>query len=145
MFRKLLTTQPTWVMLPIRLGLGAVFIAHGCQKVLGLFGGKGLNEFISHPAPFEFMKPAWLWMGAAALSELLGGVMVALGFATRLGAFLLTCTMLTAIFGVHLKGGFFAPAGYEYPLALLAMSLSLLIAGAGQLSIDLKLARGKRR
>ena len=91
------------------------------------------------------MRPTWLWLGAAALSELLGGVLVGLGFLTRVGAFLIACVMLTAIMGVHLPGGFFqANRGYEYPMSLLAMALALLISGAGQASIDRALSGNSR-
>ncbi len=153
MFRRLIATSSTWFTLPIRLGLGAVMVGHGAQKVLGSFGGPGFNDFIANNTPFGFMKPAWAWMAAAALSELVGGIFIVLGFMTRVGAFFIACTMLTAIIGVHWTGGFFASnRGYEYPLSLLAMSVALLIAGGGQASIDKALsgtgggsARGYRR
>ena len=76
MFRKLMVTSATWITLPIRLGLAAVFIAHGSQKVLGAFGGPGFKAFTAGNTPFSFMRPAWLWLGAAALSELVGGFLV---------------------------------------------------------------------
>ena len=150
MFRRLIATSSTWFTLPIRFGLGAVMIAHGAQKVLGSFGGPGFNAFIANNTPFGFMRPAWLWMAAAALSELVGGLLVALGFLTRVGAFFIACTMLTAIAGVHWTSGFFASnRGYEYPLSLLAMAVALVIAGGGQASVDKALSssggRGRRR
>ena len=145
MFRKLIATSSRWFTLPIRLALGAVMFAHGAQKVLGSFGGSGFNEFISGNTPFGFMRPAWAWLGAAALSELVGGILIAIGFLTRVGAFFIACTMLTAIIGVHWSGGFFAASrGYEYPLSLLAMAIALLIAGGGQASIDKGLSGGRR-
>jgi putative oxidoreductase len=134
---KLIATSPTWFNLPIRLALGVVMIAHGAQKVLGSFNGPGLKTFIAGNTPFNFMRPAWFWLGAAALSELIGGLLVALGLVTRVGAFFIACTMLTAVVGFHLSGGFFATnSGYEYPLSLLAMALALLISGGGQGSVD---------
>jgi putative oxidoreductase len=145
MFRKLIATSATWFTLPIRLALAAVMIAHGAQKVLGSFGGSGFNAFIGGTTPFGFMRPAWLWLAAAALSELVGGIFVGLGFLTRVGAFFIAATMLTAVAGVHWTGGFFAAnRGYEYPLSLLAMALALLIAGGGQASIDKSLSGGRR-
>lgn len=137
MLRRIIATSPIWFTIPIRLALAAVMIAHGSQKVLGSFDGPGFKTFTGGNTPFGFMRPAWLWLAAAALSELLGGLLVGLGFLTRVGAFFIACVMLTAITGVHLPGGFFAAnRGYEYPLSLLAMAVALLIAGAGQLSID---------
>jgi putative oxidoreductase len=90
------------------------------------------------------MRPAWLWMGVAAFAELIGGILVLVGLLTRLGAFLLFCTMLAAVIGAHWPK-FFLPEGFEYAMGLLAMSLALLISGGGMASIDLALSSGRRR
>lgn len=147
MFRKIIATAPTWITVPVRLALGTIFIAHGAQKVLGYWGGQGLSAFMQFKPPFEFMRPGWLWMAAAALSELIGGIFVLLGLLTRLGALFIAIVMLVAIFGVHLNAFFANNKGFEYPLALLAMALALLIAGGGQASVDRMLmgAGGRRR
>jgi putative oxidoreductase len=147
MFRKLIATSSTWITVPLRLALAAVFLGHGAQKVLGSFGGHGLSAWTSGEAPFSFMRPAWLWLGLAAFSELIGGLLVLLGLFTRVGAFLIACNMLVAILGPLWPQGFMAKGGYEYPLALLAMCLALVIGGGGQASVDRALAGsgGKRR
>lgn len=142
MLRRLTSTSATWATVPLRLAMGVIFIGHGAGKVLGSFNGPGLRAFTSFPAPFPFMRPAWLWMGAAALSELIGGILLLLGLFTRLGAFVIACTMLTAIVGVHWPA-FFGPTGIEFALALLGGALSLLISGGGQASID-RLIGGRR-
>ena len=54
-------------MLPIRLALGAIMFAHGAQKVFGVWGGPGFNQWVNRDAPFPEMRPAWLWLGAAAI------------------------------------------------------------------------------
>ena len=146
MFRRLVATSATWITVPLRLALAALFLAHGSQKVLGSFGGKGLSAWVSNSAPFGFMRPAWLWLGAAAFAELIGGVLILLGLLTRVGAFLIACTMIAAIAGVHWPY-FFAPRGMEFPMTILAACLALLISGGGQLSVDLGLTgtRGRRR
>jgi putative oxidoreductase len=137
MFRKLIATSASLVPLPIRLSLGVVMVAHGAQKVLGSWGGPGFKTFIAGETPFGFMKPAWLWLAAAALSELVGGLLVGLGFLTRVAAFFIACTMLTAVIGVHWNNGLFGSnRGFEYPLTLLAMAIALMISGGGQASID---------
>ena len=144
MLRKLTATSASWFTLPLRLTLGVIFIAHGLQKVVGTFNGPGWAKWtsMSQLAPFPFMRPQWLWLGAAAVGELVGGILVLLGLLTRLGAFLITCSMLTAIIGVHWPA-FFGPAGMEFALACLGGALALLVSGGGQASIDLML--GKRR
>jgi len=147
MFRKIIATSSTFATIPLRLALAIVMIAHGSQKVLGSFGGPGFKAFIAGSTPFtSFMRPAWLWLGMAALSELIGGVLVGLGFLTRVGAFFIACVMLTAVAGVHWPNGLFAAnRGYEYPMALLAIALTLLITGGGQASVDQALSGGRGR
>ncbi len=142
MLRRITSTSGSWVTVPLRLALGVAFIGHGAQKVLGSFNGPGFAKFTSFPAPFPFMRPAWLWMGAAALSELIGGILVLLGLFTRLGAFLIVCVMLVAIVGV-LWPVFFAPAGMELAVAFLGIALALLITGGGQASVD-RMIGGRR-
>jgi putative oxidoreductase len=135
MLRKLTATSSTWATLPLRLGMGIAFAGHGAQKVFGSFGGPGFKAFTSFPAPFSFMRPGGLWMGAAAFAELIGGLLIILGLFTRVGAFLILCVMVTAISGV-LWPRFFAPEGMELAVAFLGMALALLILGGGQLSVD---------
>jgi putative oxidoreductase len=135
MLRKLTSTSASWAPVPLRLALGVYFSAHGMQKVFGWFGGHGFAKFTSFPAPFSFMRPSAVWMGMAAIAELVAGVLVLLGLVTRVGAFLITCVMLTAIFGV-LWPKFFQPDGMELAVAFLAMALALLILGGGQASVD---------
>ncbi len=135
---------PSWAPLVIRLVLGVVFIAHGSMKVFGAFGGHGMPgtigmvESLGFPVPVIF---AWL----AALAEFLGGIGVLVGLLTRVGAAAIAVNMIVAITMVHLKNGFFAPRGYEFPLVLLAMALSLIIAGAGSISLDWLLWRSPRK
>jgi putative oxidoreductase len=119
-------------------------IGHGAQKVLGTFGGPGFNTFISGNTPFSFMRPASAWLGAAALSELVGGVLVTLGLLTRVGSFFIACVMLTAIVGVHWPNFFAGNRGYEYPLSLFAIALSLLISGGGAASVDVLWSKRRR-
>lgn len=142
MLRKLTATSATWATVPLRLAMGVAFVGHGLQKVLGSFGGPGLKQFSSFPAPFSFMRPAALWMGAAAFAELIGGLLIVLGLFTRLGAFLIVCVMLTAIFGV-LWPKFFAPEGMELAVAFLGIALALLVLGGGQLSVDRMISGGR--
>jgi putative oxidoreductase len=145
MLRRLTATTSSWVTVPLRLALGAIFIAHGSQKALGAFNGPGWAKWTSmyQMAPFPFMKPAGLWLGAAAISELLGGILILLGLLTRVGAFLIVCVMLTAIIGMHWPA-FFGPTGMEFALACLGGALALLIAGGGQASVDRIISGGRR-
>ena len=73
----------------------------------------------------------------AGLVEFGGGLLLALGFLTALGASLVASVMLVAVVAVHLKNGFFVTnSGYEYNLVLGAAALSLAFTGPGGLSTD---------
>jgi putative oxidoreductase len=130
-----------WGPVIIRLALGVIFVAHGAQKVLGLWGGPGFNGTIA-----AFAKqgmPAALTMLVMA-GELLGGLGVLVGCLTRIAALGPAIVMVGAIATVHWPSGFFmnwynVPGrghGIECNLAYLAMALSLVLTGAGPLSID---------
>ncbi|MCI0331209.1 MAG: DoxX family protein [candidate division Zixibacteria bacterium] len=130
----LFSTSPTWVSFPLRIPLGVIFIAHGAQKLLGWFGGPGLQGTAGF---FEQagLTPGIFWATLAACGEFFGGLLVLLGLATRFGALNIAIVMLVAIFKVHWPV-FFAPNGFEYPMALLGSAIVLLTTGGGKLSVD---------
>lgn len=137
MLKKLTATYATWSTLPSRLALGIVFTGHGAQKVFGAFAGPGLGRWITltRLVPFP-LRPAWLWLAADALGELIGGVLILLGLFTRIGAIIICCAMLTAIVAVHWPNFFIMNNGFEYPLTLIGVALSLFIIGGGRASVD---------
>jgi putative oxidoreductase len=129
--------------LPLRLVLGIVFIAHGLDKVAGTFGGGG---FQATAVAFGEMglQPGWFHAALGGGGELIGGILVLLGLFTRFGAFLLAATMVVAVLLVHLPNGLFAKdGGFEYPLTLLGAALTILLSGAGPISLDRLLFKGK--
>ena len=131
-------------LLVLRLGLGAIFLAHGSQTVLGWFGGSGLEATVQGFVNMGSQP----WIGyAVAFGELLGGLGIIVGCLTRLAGLGLSVIMGGAVFLVHLKNGFFLNHfgtpdkghGIEFALALLCMALALVFTGAGFFSIDRKL------
>jgi putative oxidoreductase len=73
----------------------------------------------------------------AASTESVGVVLLSLGLATRLISIPLIIVMIVAIVTVHWANGFEAGNnGYEIPLYYLLMLLTLLIKGAGKISLD---------
>jgi putative oxidoreductase len=136
-----LATYPSWSHLVVRVALAIVFIAHGAQKLFGWFGGGGLRGTIAAFKSMGVPAPATV---LAACIEFFGSVALLLGLLARPAAVGIIVVMLVAIAKVHARHGFFinwqqAPGkghGYEFNLALIAMALSILIGGAGVLSVD---------
>jgi putative oxidoreductase len=146
MFRKLVATTPTWISLPLRLTMGLLFALHGAEKVFGMRGGPGLSAWIANEKAATGLRPAWLWLGAAALFELIGGILILTGFLTRLGSLLIIPIMLVAIYG-SLTGGDVNPVSLSrigYPLVMLGAGIALFIAGGGRASVDASMAKSRR-
>lgn len=123
-------------LLVLRVVLGIVFVVHGGQKLF-VFGFEGVTgAFAGMGIPM-----AGLVGPATALVEFFGGLALIAGLLTRLAGLGLAIVMLGAILIAHLPAGFFAPNGYEFTLTLMAASLALMFAGAGELSVDAVLAR----
>ena len=71
-----------------------------------------------------------------AAAELTAGLALVVGLLTRLAGLGLAVIMLGAISFVHIKAGFWAPNGVEFPLALLAGAATIALSGAGCYSLD---------
>lgn len=123
-------------LLLLRLVVGLTFAAHGTQKLFGWFGGGGLDgtaRGMEHLGFAQGRRSALL----AGLAETGGGLLLALGAATPAAAAVLIATMLVATFAVHIEHGFFTTqGGYELPLALATVALSLVFTGPGRWSVD---------
>jgi putative oxidoreductase len=123
-------------LLILRVVVGLTLTFHGTQKLLGWFGGSGLAQATQGFAKQGF-KPVWLWISLVILGEVGGGLSVAIGFLTPLGAAGIFGAMFMATFKSHWKKGFFASrGGYEYPLVLMTVSLALGLMGPGNYSLD---------
>lgn len=125
-------TSAGLAFLRIFAGLSMAF-GHGIKKLPPAEGFVGAVKGMGFPAPELF---AW----AAALSEFGGGILLALGLATRLSSLMVFGTMVVAFAGVHLRDPF---EKQEMALLYLVISLLFVLRGAGSWSID-ALIRGKR-
>ncbi|MFT5577777.1 MAG: putative oxidoreductase [Paraglaciecola psychrophila] len=122
--------------LPLRLGAGAIFAAHGAQKLFGWFGGYGLEGTALWMTSIG-LEPGLLMATAAGGAEFIGGLLLIIGLLVRPAALLLAITMVVAMVAVHLPNGLFmSNNGYEFALALLAVSVGLVFRGAGSISAD---------
>jgi len=126
--------------LALRTVAGVIFAAHGAQKLFGWFGGYGLDGTAGWMSSIG-LEPAYLLTILAGSAEFFGGLFLILGLLVRPSALALGFTMIVAIVAVHLDNGLFmSNNGYEFGLALLAMSVCLVFRGAGSFSLDRQLA-----
>lgn len=130
------TRQISLGLLVLRVITGIIFMAHGGQKLF-VYGFDGVaGAFAGMGIPL-----AGIAGPAVALVEFFGGLALVVGLLTRLSGLGLAVTMAGAIFFAHLSAGFFAPNGFEFPLALLGASLAVMFAGAGEISADAVMQR----
>jgi putative oxidoreductase len=130
-------------ILVVRLTLGIIMFAHGSQKVLGVFGGKGLDATVAMMSK-GLGGPEWLPY-LSAFTEFLGGIAMILGIFTRFFGIGILINMTVAVITVHLKNGFFAPMGFEFPGSLAMSALAITLAGPGRFSVDQLLFGGRRK
>nr|WP_201470754.1 DoxX family protein [Microbacterium hydrocarbonoxydans] len=135
------SAAPSLGLLVLRIVVGAIFAAHGAQKIfeftlagtVGSFAGMGI------PLP-EIAAPV------VAFVELIGGVLLVLGLFTRPVGILLAIDMIVALVAVHLPAGLWVgEGGYEFVAVLGAGALALALTGAGRFSLDSAFLRGRAR
>jgi putative oxidoreductase len=143
---RLLATNGDWVLTVVRVVLGIAFFAHGAQKLLGWFGGPGLeatvrtfHDHLGIPTPLAYL---------AIAAEFFGGLGLSVGLLSRIAALGVAITMLVAMFKVHWQFGFFINwsgdkqgHGIEYHLLAIALALVVIVQGAGAFSLDRALYR----
>lgn len=113
-----------------RIALGASMFYHGYLKWLS--GSEGLYKVGAMLAPLGVSGGYELLGTAAAIAEMLGGILIILGLFTRIGALLLAGTLAVATI-LHINGNFF---GWDYPSQMAFGAIMLFFAGAGRYSFD---------
>jgi len=141
MLLKLLRTPNDLTLTLARIILATIFFAHGSQKMFGLFGGRGVSGTIAIfeqsmgiPAPLTIL---------AMSAEVFGAVGMFFGLFSRVAAAGLLVVMIVAPFANHLYPNFFMNwtgrqmgEGYEYHLLAIALIVTILVRGAGAISLD---------
>jgi putative oxidoreductase len=141
MLSGLISTDNDTAIAIVRIVLGAVFLAHGAQKMLGWFGGDGFSATMGFftkvmhvPAPLALL---------AICAEFFGGLGLIVGLLARVAALGIAANMLVAIVTVHYQFGLFVNwfgkqkgEGFEYHLLAIAMAVLVVMRGAGAFSLD---------
>jgi putative oxidoreductase len=122
-----------WALLVARIVVGAIFMAHGAQKLVGAFGGPGLSAVVQMMGPLGYL---------VTIGEFFGGLGLIFGFLSRFSAASIILIMVGAIGMVHGKFGFFmnwagnqTGEGFEYHLLAIGALLLIVIAGPGRFAV----------
>ena len=108
----------------LRIVAALLFIAHGTQKILGFPGA-------------EFQPPLMSLFGLAGIIEIIGGIMILVGFYTRAAAFIASGTMAVAYWMVHAPGSVFPTNnGGDAAILFCFVFLYLVFAGPGAWSLN---------
>jgi putative oxidoreductase len=133
-------TQDLGLML-IRVGLGALLIAHGLQNAFGWWGGQGLGGFEDSLADLGYQHANILTYVAAA-AQIGAGVLLVLGLFTPLAAAAALAYLINALLAsvaAQPDAGYFAfflPDGHEYQITLMVVAAAIILTGPGRYGFD---------
>jgi uncharacterized membrane protein YphA (DoxX/SURF4 family) len=115
----------------VRIYLGAALVIKGFAY---MFHHRELAAAMA-AADVPFASPGFAEL--VAMSHIAGGLMMAFGILTRIGAIIQIPNLIGAVFFVHLKEGLFTQGGsLEFATLVLFLLSIIAVVGAGRLSID---------
>ncbi len=132
----------------LRLALAVVFVAHGAHELFGVWGNPGVGPgglaYTSSVYAGLGLHPEFLLAVLAAVTQLVGGVLLAFGYLTRWAAVAIALYLSVGVWKAHWQWGFFLNwtgaagrgQGIEYSFALMGALLCLVFTGGGPWSID---------
>jgi len=116
-----------------------VFLAHGLQKLFGMWGGSGIEGTTALLASWG-LNPAQPLAILAGVAELGGGALLIIGGLTRWVALALIVEVGVAVWKANYLNGLFLTSaggpGVEYRLVLIGALLCLSLTGPGAFSVD---------
>lgn len=134
-------TTPHISGLVLRLTLGAVILPHGCQLLMGWFGGYGFTGSMNYLTGVEGLP--WLVAFVVILLQFFGSLAILLGFLGRFFSLAMIGLFCGMIVTSHWSHGFFmnwsgrqGGEGFEYHLLAIGLSIVLLLKGSGAWSVD---------
>src|SRR6266550_6876949 len=129
-------TMKSVALFLLRLVMGGLLVGHGAQKLLGAFGGKGV-EGTGQSFKKIGLEPGRHWAEVAGVTEIAGGGMTALGILSPIGPITTTAPMIVAWRKAHGdKPIWVNQGGAELPLTNLTIAAALILAGTGPISVD---------
>jgi putative oxidoreductase len=139
MIEKLLQTDTDYVCTFLRIVAGIIIFPYGMQKLLGWFGGVGIEGTLEQMTVRKIPKfIAWLII----IGQSFGSIALIFGFLGRIAAGGLFIIFTGALI-VHLPDGWSMNwfgtkegEGIEYHVLLLSLLLIIIVKGSGAMSID---------
>jgi len=119
----------------LRIVAALLFLEHGTQKLFGVPSGQPYTGF-----------PNFSMLGVAGMLEVAGGLLLLLGFCTRVTAFIVCGEMAYAYFRAHWPRDWFPIRNNgEITVLLCFVFLYFIFSGPGPLSLDKMLSKSKKR
>lgn len=138
----LLDSSSGWGGFVARMTVGLIMLPHGCQKMLGWFGGRGYSRTIERFTVEEMNYP-FIIAFLIIFFEFFGALFVTLGFFSRFMAFGIAVVMIGAIAVAHWEYGYFLNwhgkmegEGSEFNLLMIGACIVVMVLGSGKYSID---------
>ncbi len=122
-------------LVALRATAGLVLAGHGAQQLFGWWGGPGFDFMVKSLGEAGY-TPAKFFALLLGGTELVGGLLLAVGLLTPLACAAVIGVMFNAVVGVHWPAGLWAPNGYELPLLFGVGALCIGATGPGRLSLD---------
>lgn len=119
----------SWLVVPLRLILGILFVIHGYPKL------KSPERTATHFLKLKIPMPK-LSAITIAIIEFFGGIALIIGFLTRIIAALLVINTIIIAYKKKTKSKETFIEKYGFELILIAVLITLVLLGAGNLSID---------
>ncbi|MBL7546121.1 MAG: DoxX family protein [Bdellovibrionaceae bacterium] len=146
LIKKITQTNDSYAPLIARVALGVMIFPHGAQKLLGWFGGYGFTGTMDF---FTSQGMPYLIALLPIVAEFFGGLGLIVGLFSRVAAFGVGFTMLVAS-TMHISNGFFMNwygqqkgEGIEFFILAIGLAVSIMLTGAGKLSLDKILSQAK--
>lgn len=123
-------------LLVLRATIGAIFAAHGLQKLLGWWDGPGWEGWKGFIA-YLGLRPPLFWASISLVAELGGGLALIAGLLVPLAGAGLVAQSIVLFKKVHWPNGFWSTnGGIEFPLAFLVGAFAVQVLGPGAWSLD---------
>ena len=122
-------------MLVLRVIIGVIFVAHGAQKLFGMFDGIGIEGTARMMEGLGMPQPC-LFASVGGYVEFIGGICLILGILARWSAIAVMITVFIQLWKVNLIYGFFSQnGGIEYDLLAIGACVPIILLGGGSWSV----------